>query len=236
MLFDACRKPVDGVVSRHFNRHLSLFLSRLLVDTPITPNMMTIVTFVVALLAAWLVLDPSYVTTAVAGVLMQLNSILDGCDGELARVRYQGSKVGQWLDTVGDDLSNVLFWTALGFGAQQLPQHGQLFAVAAWITAAGNGLAALQNYLLLSRKGSGDFYVLREGESTGGDGFVGGVVAFFNAILKQDFFLAFVMVMALVGWLHWSTPLLAVAALITLGASSVRLFRVLLVRQPPNNQ
>jgi len=226
-LFEACRKPVDGIVSRHLNRHVSLSLSRLLVNTPVTPNMMTIVTFGVSLVACWLVLDASYATTAAAGVLMQLNSILDGCDGELARVRHQGSKLGQWLDTVGDDLSNVLFWTALGFGALQLQSHGDLLAIAAWVTAAGNGVAAAANYVLLSMKGSGDFYALRQGESTGGAGFVGRVVALFNAILRQDFFLLFVMVMALAGLLHQAAPLLAVAAIITAGVSTVRLVRVL---------
>jgi hypothetical protein len=53
-LFEACRKPVDGVISRHLNRHLSLFVSRQLVDTPITPNQMTAITFAVGVVAAWL--------------------------------------------------------------------------------------------------------------------------------------------------------------------------------------
>ena len=45
----------------------------------------------------------------VAGFACQhLQSILDGCDGELARVRLQQSKLGAWLDTFVDDVLNVL--------------------------------------------------------------------------------------------------------------------------------
>ena len=171
-LLDACRKPVDGWVSRHFNRHISLFISRLLVDSWVTPNTMTGVTFGVSLVAAAFALDGRYATTLVAAALMQLNSILDGCDGELARVRFQGSKLGQWLDTVGDDASNVIFWAALGVGAGAVPVYGRWLALAGYVAAAANALAALQNYALLSKLGSGDFYALRKSRrarASGGD-------------------------------------------------------------------
>ena len=46
----------------------------------------------------------------------QLQSILDGCDGELARVRMQQSKLGAWLDTFVDDVLNVLITVAVGIG------------------------------------------------------------------------------------------------------------------------
>jgi phosphatidylglycerophosphate synthase len=225
-LFASCRKPVDGIVARHFNRYVSLFISRLLVDTPITPNMMTSATFGVSLVAAWLVLDPSYATTAAAGVLMQLNSILDGCDGELARVRYQGSKLGEWLDTIGDDLSNVLFWIALGFGAQHVPEHGAFLAACAWAAAAFYGLMAVQNYAVLSQKGSGDFYALLEGESAYA------LVRFFMLLLKQDFFLALIMALAVAGYLHWGTPLFAAAAFVTWVSSCVRTLTFFMQGQP----
>ncbi len=39
--------------------------------------------------------------------LEHTQSVLDGCDGELARVRFQQSKLGAWLDTFVDDVLNV---------------------------------------------------------------------------------------------------------------------------------
>ncbi len=231
-LFDACRKPQDGLVSRHLNRHLSIALSRLLVNTPVTPNQMTVATFAVSLVACWLVYRGGYANSAAAGVLMQVNSILDGCDGELARVRWQGSKLGQWLDTVGDDASNVLFWAALGFGARAQPEWGEQLALAAWVTAVGNGLAALQYYVLLVRKGSGDIYALAVHQASDRDSWLGKVVEAVAMVLKQDFFLFLVMCFALAGVLYQAAPLFALGALTTLIAATARTIRSAL--QPPD--
>ncbi len=221
-LFEACRKPVDGVVSRHLNRHLSLWLSKRLVNTPITPNTMTAVTFAVGLVAAYQASRGGYGHIVLGAALMQLNSILDGCDGELARVRFQGSKLGQWLDTVGDDVSNVIFWLALGVAAQKLPHYGGWLAACAWMAAAGNGLAAAQYYLQLRRLGSGDFYAIQAHDKPPPAGFLGAAVRFFSVVLKQDFFLLLVLMLALANVLLWSLPVMAVGALITLASATGR--------------
>ena len=223
-LFEACRKPVDGVVSRHLNRRVSLFISRALVNTPVTPNVMTLVTFGVALVAAWLALDGTHASFAAAGVLMQLNSILDGCDGELARVRFEGSRLGQWLDTVGDDLSNVIFWAAVGYGSLGVPEWGPWLARAGWLAAAANGTSALLNYAVLARKGTGDFYALLSPEERAGAGSTP-IVAFFGTVLRQDFFLLVVMLVAVAGWLPWALPIIALGAVITLTLSLRRAAR-----------
>ncbi len=57
-LFEACRKPLDGVVSRNLNRHISIFISKRIVHTPLTPNMMSVFTFLLGLAfmpTVWLV-------------------------------------------------------------------------------------------------------------------------------------------------------------------------------------
>ena len=56
-------------------------------------------------------------SAVVAGMALEhMQSILDGCDGELARVRFQQSKLGAWLDTFVDDVLNVLMTAAVGSG------------------------------------------------------------------------------------------------------------------------
>lgn len=52
-LFDACRKPVDGFISRHLNRPISIAISKLLVDTPVSPNALTVFTFSLSFAAAF---------------------------------------------------------------------------------------------------------------------------------------------------------------------------------------
>jgi phosphatidylglycerophosphate synthase len=229
-LFNDCRKPVDGIVSRHLNRHISLFVSRLLVEFPVSPNMLTGATFSVAIAAAYFAAQGGYQAVATAGVLMQLGSILDGCDGELARVRFEGSKLGQWLDTLGDDASNVMFWAALGVGAQQLQPYGWYFAMGAWIAAASNAVAALANYAVLAKIGSGDFYALTKSDRAA----PGAVVTFFETILKQDFFLFLVMCLALGGVLEVALPVIAIGGVITMIHSGLRSIRFFAARAQPS--
>ncbi len=239
-LLGDCRKSVDGLVSRHLNRHVSLWVSRLLVNTPVTPNMMTGVTFAVGLVAVWFVVQGGYQATLIGALLMQLNSILDGCDGELARMRFQGSKLGQWLDTLGDDVSNILYWAALGFGALELGGPWAFWlALCGWVAAGANLLAAIQWYGLLRGLGSGDLNAIPADDEPPKPGFVGSVVRFFSLVLKQDFFIFFLACLALAGVIHQTLPLFALGAIVTLGAATVRTARAWARRRAghlPNNQ
>jgi FKBP-type peptidyl-prolyl cis-trans isomerase FkpA len=94
-------KPTDGVLAR-FNRRMSLPLSVLLVRTPITANQISLGILSLGVAAAWLFSRGTY-SACLLGALMSLAaSILDGCDGEVARLKYQESAFGCWLETIGD--------------------------------------------------------------------------------------------------------------------------------------
>jgi len=119
-LFQSLRKPVDGPVSRWINRSLSLSVTRLLLDTRVTPNQMTIVATVFGVAGVAAVLSSTWTGVAVGAVLVQLQSVLDGCDGEIARLKFQASPFGAWLDNVLDDLVNAAFGLALGVASSAL--------------------------------------------------------------------------------------------------------------------
>ena len=207
-LLDDCRKPVDGFVARHLNRHLSLALTRRLVDaTWLSPNAMTGVMAAVSLAGAAMARRGGYRATLAGAALMQLGSILDGVDGELARIRFEESALGAWLDTIADDVTNVAFWAALAEGTDE-PR----WRACGRIAAGANALAALVSYVALWRLGSGDFYALPEPERRG-------VARLVARLLKQDAFLALSLVAALAGRLHQALPLAAGGAVVTLGAA-----------------
>ena len=44
----------------------------------------------------------SYIPLIIGGILAQISSIIDGCDGEVARLKYQESSYGGWFDAVLD--------------------------------------------------------------------------------------------------------------------------------------
>ncbi len=108
LLLKSLIKPTDGIISINFNRHISLFITKLLTPTKVTPNMITIITFIIALIGAILPIWGGYSNFLISGLIFQLTSILDGCDGEIARLKFQSSKTGEWMDTIFDNLSYIL--------------------------------------------------------------------------------------------------------------------------------
>jgi phosphatidylglycerophosphate synthase len=101
------RKSADGIAAKLLNRYLSLPMTWLLARTRIHPNHVTLIALACALTGALVIARGGY-TAGLAGMLLvELGSIVDGIDGELARLRFQFSRSGQWLDTVVDDVSTV---------------------------------------------------------------------------------------------------------------------------------
>ena len=95
----------DGYISKHINRRLSEPIARLLAKSSVTPNQMSWAAFVVALLAFI-----SFILgqNIVAGLLVQLSSIVDGIDGSLARMKGMTSEFGGFLDSVLDRYADIL--------------------------------------------------------------------------------------------------------------------------------
>lgn len=115
-LMAAGPKPQDGFMARHFDRHLSLSASRALLDTGVTPNQMTVFSTLLGLAGTAFFLGDSRLYYAVGALLVWLHSVLDGCDGELARVRFQESPLGSDLDFWGDNLVHLSLFSCLGLG------------------------------------------------------------------------------------------------------------------------
>lgn len=92
----------DGPVSTYINRPLSLRFSRHLAKFPISPNLISFISFMFSMVAAGLFSIGDYMSLLVGGLLAQLASIIDGCDGEIARLKYLESPFGGWFDAVLD--------------------------------------------------------------------------------------------------------------------------------------
>jgi phosphatidylglycerophosphate synthase len=107
--------PIDALV----NRHVSLRITRILCRTPVSPNQVTLFAVALGLLAAALLAFGGGASGALvaAGALMFFQSVFDSCDGELARLRFQFSALGQWLDNLGDDVVDAALIAALGWAA-----------------------------------------------------------------------------------------------------------------------
>lgn len=128
-LFRSLFKPTDGMVSRYLNRRISMTVTRLLLSTPVTPNQMTFVAALFGIAGIALAWPGGRWQLVLAALLVQTQSVLDGCDGEIARLKHLRSWIGEWLDQVFDDFVNIAFLVAVGHA---LSNDGTWFSPFAW--------------------------------------------------------------------------------------------------------
>lgn len=194
-LFRSLRKREDGWTSRWLNRHISLAVSRLLVKTPLTPNQVSVGILAVGLAGAALAARGSYASLVAGAFLFQMQSVLDGCDGEMSRVTYRGSLTGEWLDTVGDDVTNYGFFAGAAWGLYQTT-HSALYLAAGAVTILAGVVASGLEYRYLIAIGSGDLnkYPLSAGDDAGG-----GAFDKIRPLFKRDTFVLLTLLAALAG-------------------------------------
>ena len=125
----AAGKAWDGAVSRWINRPVSRPISRVLIRTGMSPNAVTVLAFALAIAGAGAIAAGAMWPLAMVagGLLVQLASIVDGVDGEVARASLRESEAGEFLDTVLDRVADGAVIAALAVAA-----GGQT----AWIVAA----------------------------------------------------------------------------------------------------
>jgi CDP-L-myo-inositol myo-inositolphosphotransferase len=100
-------KPTDGIVSRTLNRRISIRISMRLAKLkhPPSPDLISVVSAaVVGLGGLFFAMGVFWL----GGLLAQIGSILDGVDGEIARLTGRQSKAGALLDTILDRLADIV--------------------------------------------------------------------------------------------------------------------------------
>jgi phosphatidylglycerophosphate synthase len=111
-------KPTDGIFART-NRRISIPISRRIIPFPITPNMVSLFTLGVSFAAGGFFALGGYWNMLTGAVLSWFSSVLDGCDGEVARLKLQESAFGCWLETVCDNLYYLFILGGMTIGLER---------------------------------------------------------------------------------------------------------------------
>ncbi len=107
-LFNKLVKPKgEGPISKYINRRFSHAITKVIVNTPLSPNQISLVSLLLAFLSAIMLINTHYLLVAIGGILAQTASIIDGVDGEIARVKFLTSGFGGWFDTILDRYGDV---------------------------------------------------------------------------------------------------------------------------------
>ena len=169
-------------MSRYLNRPLSERISRRLVNYQITPTHISLFSFLCCVLAAGLFTLSGYPALLLGGLLAQFASIIDGCDGEVARLKLQTSAYGAWLDAVLDRYADALLLFGLTWHEYATKTEGQVLLI---------GFFAIIGSFILSYTADKYDGFMRECVSSG-KGFRLGrdvriALIFFGALLNQAF-------------------------------------------------
>jgi phosphatidylglycerophosphate synthase len=217
-LLRSLRKPQDGWTSTYLNRHLSLPVTRLLVATPLRPNQVSVAILAVGLVGAYFATRGDYASLLIGALLFQAQSVLDGCDGEMSRLLFRGSRLGEWLDTIGDDLTNYGYFAGSSWGLYRTTGSPLYLAAGAVIVVCGLLTSGIQ-YRYLIKIGSGDLlrYPLGVGKAPGADeapkGSFGRLLDAISPLFKRDTFVFLTLLSAALGLLKIMILIFAAGAI-----------------------
>ena len=199
-------KDTDGFMARHVERRISLAISRRLASTGVTPNQMTFISMAVGLVGAPFFLSAQAPWQTAGALLFLAHSILDGCDGELARLRFQESRSGGVLDFWSDNVVHIVTFASMATGWSRAVDQAWPLLLGAAAVLGNLGSAGLVYWRMMRTKGdAGPLYTsvsaLRDGS----------LARLLDALSRRDF-IYLVVVLALFGKANWFLLLASLGA------------------------
>jgi phosphatidylglycerophosphate synthase len=224
MLLADLIKPSDGPVSRHLNRRLSRAITRLLLPLGMTPNQVTLLVLATGLGGAYSASFPAHRFQLLGAALYQLHSIIDGCDGEIARLTHRFGKHGALIDSLVDDVCNGAFFVGLSLGVAHARAVEWPLVTGAITAGAYVGLIALQYGVVLRSTGRGDktkFWAPPASSNS--------LFGLLRVLLRRDVFVLLILCAVAIGL---APVVVAVFPVSALGALLASYLRVLRLRKP----
>lgn len=198
----------DSLLVRLIDRRISQAITKRLVHTRITPNQITLVSALIGLSGALLLAQPFRLWQILGSLLFLLSTIIDGCDGEIARVTFQESAFGAKLDVIMDNVVHIFLFPCIALGLYRHEQQ-TLYLLLGALTLGGVVLSMVMYLPYLWRPHAARQTVMRLHES----------------LASRDF--AYLLpLLALFGLLHWFVWAATIGTyLFALALGGIALFR-----------
>jgi phosphatidylglycerophosphate synthase len=205
-------KDSEGFMSRHLERKISLAVTRKLVDTRITPNAMTLISVGIGLAGAFLFALPQRSYPVLGALLFWLHSVLDGCDGELARLKFAESRWGGLLDFWGDNVVHSAVFSAIAVRIYAERPGTTSFGLATLAVGGTLLSASLVYWTTMRRKSSGGpLFASVVGASSPNSKIPSPAEKIAEQLARRDF-IYLVVALALLGKVNWFLWTAAVGA------------------------
>ena len=199
-------KDTDGFMARHVERPISLAISRRLARTAITPNEMSLISIAVGICAGPFFLSSRPLMQTIGALLFLAHSILDGCDGELARLKFQQSRWGGILDFWGDNVVHTVIFGSMAVGWSLSAGSLWPLALGAGAVLGTLGSAAFVYWRVMRRKDDGGALFTSVSDSPGRP-----LTRLLDSASRRDF-IYLVILLALFGRSNWFLVLAGIGA------------------------
>jgi hypothetical protein len=120
----------------YFYRPVAFIFVRLIGWTRITPNQITLISMLFALVAAWFYSSGKQDFFILAGMIYAAANVLDCADGQLARLQNSGTLFGRVIDGVADYISSVAIFLGIGLSLSASTNYPWLLTIAAGLSSA----------------------------------------------------------------------------------------------------
>lgn len=107
---------VEELLDLIFYRPLAFVFVKAIYPTNLTPNQITILALIFGVVAGALIFFNNQIYLIIAGILLIIYDVLDCSDGQLARLKKNGTPIGRILDGVADYIVTITAYLGIGFG------------------------------------------------------------------------------------------------------------------------
>jgi phosphatidylglycerophosphate synthase len=205
-------KESEGFMSRHVERKISLAVTRSLVNTRLTPNAMTLVSAGIGILGAFFFAMSGTAHHVVGALLFWLHSVLDGCDGELARLKFAESRWGGLIDFWGDNVVHCAVFSAIAAGVHA-KEPGPVPVMLAASAVSGTLLSAglVHRTTMRGKISGGPLFTSVVGSSPLGENGSSPIEKIADHLARRDF-IYLVIALAMAGKVKWFLRMGAIGA------------------------
>ncbi len=150
-LFATLGRRGDGWLTRVVDRRLSRALTRLLIPLGVTPNQVTLASIAIGVVGGCCFALGTPVTAALGALLFFASTVIDGCDGEIARLTFRESAFGARLDILGDNVVHLFLFGGIALGLHRRSGDPAVAALGI-VLVVGVLLAMASVYLCIVRR------------------------------------------------------------------------------------
>lgn len=222
--WELVNKAMDAPITRYFYRPLARPLTHLFLRTPLSPNVISLISIAFSLAGCVVAAAASPMWHSIGLAILVIGGITDCNDGEVARLRLQMSKTGAWLDAMGDDAARLALVAGIGIHVHHLhPTWHALAITGASLAATIAALLLIYWYCIFVINSSNNQDYTRAlqigpGVRPTGKRTLWQVLSDWGAqIIRRDFIDLGVLVLSLFHFSEFSFVMLTLGAVVTLG-------------------